>query len=432
MAELDLTSLLESKPKKRKLRYRGHGFQVLIYLGKMFRLFITQGDWKVLPMAALIAGLVTMVVRRNYFITMEGTLTGALALTCLSIWNGCFNSIQVICREREILKREHRSGLHITSYVAAHMIYQAFLCLMQTIITLLVCARTGIQFPKEGLFTKWLIVDLGITIFLITYASDMLSLFVSSICHSTTTAMTIMPFVLIFQLVFSGGIFSLPEWANKISVLSISNYGMKCLAAQSDYNGRPLVTAWNTLIKLRNKELEKTVSLGEVLDFLGQTDKAVVQEIREKEINVPTVEEFLQMLKELDESGMLPSEATTAIKLADIFVDKEAMQTSVDKVAPRTIKLGDAIDYVSGNAYVQSHRDSSYTFRTTFGDLIDLVGEEKLKNYIEEQTAAASYIPAYEYSKMNIFGYWANLCVFIILFSLISVISLEFVDKDKR
>ncbi len=432
MAELDLTSLLEGQPQKRKLRYRGHGFQVVIYIGKMFRMFINQADWKVLPMAALIAGLVSMVVRRNYFVSMEGTLTGALALTCLSIWNGCFNSIQVVCREREILKREHRSGLHITSYVFSHMVYQAFLCLLQTIITLVVCSYTGIQFPKEGMFTKWLVVDLGISIFLITYASDMLSLFVSSLCRSTTTAMTVMPFVLIFQLVFSGGIFSLPAWADSISVFSISNYGMKCLAAQSDYNGRPLVTAWNTLIRLRDKELEKTVTLGEVLDFMGQTDKAVVQELRAKEINVPSVEEFLNLLKELEQSGMLPSRATTAVKLADIFVDTDAVQEKVDDVVPQKIHLGDLVDALAQNSFVQARRDQSYTFKTTFGELIDLVGEEKLQLYIQEQTAAASYIPAYEHSKDNILGYWSCLVLFIAVFSLISVFSLEFIDKDKR
>ncbi|MBQ7581666.1 MAG: ABC transporter permease, partial [Lachnospiraceae bacterium] len=155
-----------------KLHYRGRGGQVIIYLGKLLRGFIYQSDWKVMPMAALIAGLVSMVVRRDFFLTMEGTLKGAFALTCVSIWNGCFNSIQVVCRERDIIKREHRSGLHISAYIFAHMVYQALLCLLQTGITLFVCQRTGIQFPQQGLFTQWLIVDIGISIFLITYASD--------------------------------------------------------------------------------------------------------------------------------------------------------------------------------------------------------------------------------------------------------------------
>ena len=119
-----------------RLRYRGRGAQVRIYLGKFLRMFVYQNDWKVLPMAALIAVLVGMVIRKRLFISMEGTLVGAFAMVCVAIWNGCFNSIQVICRERDIVKREHRSGMHVSSYVFSHMVYQALLCLMQTGVTM--------------------------------------------------------------------------------------------------------------------------------------------------------------------------------------------------------------------------------------------------------------------------------------------------------
>ena len=120
------------------IRHRGRGAQVSIYFGKLMRMFIYQNDWKVLPMAALIAGLVGMVIRRKFFINMEGTVMGAFAMVCVCIWNGCFNSIQVICRERDVIKREHRSGMHISSYIVAHMIYQALLCLLQVGVTLFV------------------------------------------------------------------------------------------------------------------------------------------------------------------------------------------------------------------------------------------------------------------------------------------------------
>ena len=62
------------------IRHRGRGAQVGIFFGKLLRMFVYQSDWKVLPMAALIAGLVGMVIRRRLFINMEGTLMGALAL----------------------------------------------------------------------------------------------------------------------------------------------------------------------------------------------------------------------------------------------------------------------------------------------------------------------------------------------------------------
>ena len=143
-----------NKPISRRIRHRGRASQIPIYVGKQLRFFIYQSDWKVLPMAAIIAALVSMVIRKDFFLTMEGNLKGAFALTCVAIWNGCFNSIQSICRERPIVKREHRSGMHISSYVAAHMIYQFILCLAQTSLSMYVMRMMGVAFPTPGFMTR--------------------------------------------------------------------------------------------------------------------------------------------------------------------------------------------------------------------------------------------------------------------------------------
>ena len=257
---------------KKKVRHRGRGSQTFIYLGKLFRMFIFQNDWKVLPMAAIIAALVAYVVGRNLFKTMEGTLLGTFAMSCICIWNGFFNSIQSVCRERPILKREHRSGLHISSYIAAHMIYQAFLCLCQTVITILVLITVKVTFPDLSLFTGKGVVDIGITLFLTTYCADMMSLMVSSLVRSTTAAMTIMPFLLIFQLVFSGGFFALSGVALKITNLTVAKWGLTALCAQADYNGLPMVSVWNNAIKMKDYEVDGVKPLQEVLVMMEETD----------------------------------------------------------------------------------------------------------------------------------------------------------------
>ena len=238
---------VNQKSRARLIRHNGRGSQVLIYLGKQFRFFVNQSDWKVLLMAGVIAALVAVVIRKRMFINMEGALIGGFALACVALWNGCFNSIQSVCRERAIVKREHRSGMHISSYVAAHMIYQFFLCTLQTALTMYVLQGVGVKFPAEGVITPWMIVDVGITMLLISYAADMMSLFLSSISHTTTSAMTLMPFVLIFQLVFSGGIIPLPAWSQPLSNFTISNYGVKALTSQGGYNELPMVAVWNAV-----------------------------------------------------------------------------------------------------------------------------------------------------------------------------------------
>jgi hypothetical protein len=236
-------------------------------------MFIFQNDWKVLPMAAIIAGLVSFVVGKNVFVNQEGTLTGTFALTCVCIWNGFFNSIQVICRERPIVKREHRSGLHITSYIAAHMIYQAFLCIGQTVITIGICTLADVSFPDKSMLFPFALADFGVTIFLITYSADMMALMVSAVVHSTTTAMTIMPFLLIFQLVFSGGFFSLSGTALQLTDITISKWGLAALCIQGDYNSLPMVSLWNSMVKMKDVEVEGEKPVFEVLNYIETTGR---------------------------------------------------------------------------------------------------------------------------------------------------------------
>lgn len=253
---------------KKVERHQGRFAQTRIYLGKFLRMFVYQNDWKVLPMGAVIAAVVTFVVGANMFRTQEGTAMGCFALVCVSIWNGFFNSIQVVCRERSIIKREHRAGLYISSYIFAQMIYQLLLCTGQTVVTLLVCRIAGVAFPAEGLVTPWSVVDLGVTLLLVTYAADLMALMVSCIVRTTTTAMTAMPFLLIFQLIFSGSFFELSGFAEKLTVLTASRWGLISLCAIGRYNEQPMVTLWNTVFRFKDVEVGEMKPLLEVIKAL--------------------------------------------------------------------------------------------------------------------------------------------------------------------
>ena len=365
------------------LNHRGRGSQSIIYLVKFLRMFIYQSDWKVLPMSALVVGLVGLVIRRRFCVDMEGTLTGSFALVCMCIWNGCFNSIQVVCRERDVIKREHRAGLHITSYVFAHMLCQALLCLAQTAITLYVLRTIGVRFPKEGMVTNLFLIDFGISIFLITYAADMLSLWISSLSRSTTTAMTVMPFVLIFQLVFSGGMLSLPDWAMPFTNYTVSSPGLKLIAAQADINSKPFVTISNMLSQMQNEEIVETVTAGEVIDRLQDTNISGIAKLR-------------------------------ALELQD------------------GVTAGDIIDYMAEDPRVKENRDKSYTVHTTVGELMELVGKKKVENWMSTGASSASYRAEYEYDPYNVGEYWIKLFGFVLLFAALAVVTLEFIDKDKR
>ena len=68
----------------------------------------------------------------------------------------------------------------------------------------------------------------------------------------------------------------------------------------------------------------------------------------------------------------------------------------------------------------------------TIGELLELAGEEKVKDIIQRATAEASYKEEYERSGINIAGNWFMLGMFAMFFALLSVLVLEFIDKDKR
>ena len=403
----------------RRIRHRGRASQVSIYLGKQLRFFINENDWKVLPMAAVISALVGMVIRSRFFINMEGSLISGFALTCVAIWNGCFNSIQSVCRERAIVKREHRSGMHVSSYVAAHMIYQLLLCLAQTGLSVYVLVLMGIKFPEKGFMTPLMQIDIGISMLLISYAADMMSLFLSSISRTTTGAMTLMPFVLIFQLVFSGGIIPLPEWSQSLSYFTISSYGIQVIAAQSGYNELPMVTGWNTLSDMRDTDIGGEFTVGQVLDAL---DSKPVQDRRDL---------VLVDSSWLEETADAQAGENTGAGTADPSVQAAGSGTGKTAAEP-LLTVGQLADFLKAQPLLQGNREKSLHLRGKVSDLFDLIGEEKVREFVQRKTAEASYKEEYERSDENIISNWFILFGFILFFALLSTLVLKRIDKDKR
>lgn len=302
--------------------------QMKVYVGKFFRIFINERDWKVIVFAVVISTLLSAVLGESMFKLKEGTREGFFAIVSSCIWIGIFNSIQTICRERQIIKREHRTGLHITSYVAAHLIYQAVICAVQCL-AMVIIYGIFTNFPEEGLVFGSFYVDLYITFFLILYASDVLGLAVSSLVKNTTSAMTVMPFILIIQLIFSGSIFPLSGIGRQVSDLTISKWGQRALCIEANLNELP-------------SEL-----LDSELDMLRNMDS----------------------VKELKE--LLPAESWESL---------------------------------------------------------DGMVEDELQEFLHEYT----YRRIYKYEKELVTRRWGYLLAFIAIYAAVCVISLEFIDRDKR
>ena len=210
--------------------------QIRVYLGKCFRLFRTEKQWKNFISSFIIVAIISLVTGSDMFKAYGATKSGVFAIVSACIWAGLFNSIRSVCRERDIIKREYRTGLRISSYILAHVIYEAFLCAVEALIVeLFVIFRNLSHLPPKGLVFP-MVIDMYLTIFLITFASDMIALLVSCIVRSENTAMTIMPFVLVVQLVMSGFIFELKGVSEYISYLTTSRWGVDAFMALARTN----------------------------------------------------------------------------------------------------------------------------------------------------------------------------------------------------
>lgn len=218
--------------------------QTSVYFKKISRIAIRERVWKFILFAAIIAMIVAAVVSEKMFSNFESTKSGFFTLASACIWLGIFNSIQSICKEHDIVRSEYRQGMKLSSYISANILWQAVLCFIQCVIIFGVCIAFGFfaDSPSDGTITN-AFVEYFITIYLLTFGSSVLGIMVSSISGTPTTAMTIMPFVLILQLIMSGVLFELSGLSEKVAYITYSKWGMSAFGSTADLNNLEHVMA---------------------------------------------------------------------------------------------------------------------------------------------------------------------------------------------
>lgn len=208
--------------------------QTNVYFKKIARISFREKAWKFIVFAAIIALIVAAVVGDNMFTDYESTKSGFFTIASACIWIGIFNSIQSICREHEIIRSEYRQGTRLSSYIMANVRWQFVLCLVQSMVIFVICVLF-IDFNSKGIVTS-AYVEYFVTMFLLTFGSAVLGIMISSISGNPTTAMTIMPFVLILQLILSGVLFDLSGWSENIAYITYSKWGMSAMGSIADLN----------------------------------------------------------------------------------------------------------------------------------------------------------------------------------------------------
>ncbi len=185
----------------------------------------------------ILMGLILYICKQDeMFEAYIATKNLLFTYVCCAIWIGIFNSVQEICKERVILKREYMANLRLSSYISSKFIVQAMLCLAQSVLLFSVFALT-IGMPEEGMLLSSPAPEMLLTTYLAILASTCMGLALSSVANNPDRAMTLSPFLLVVQLVFAGIIFELEGVVELISNITISRWAISALGVSADLEG---------------------------------------------------------------------------------------------------------------------------------------------------------------------------------------------------
>lgn len=200
--------------------------QISIYFLKFLRLLMDKKSLFFMLEAVMIPLIVSLVlVPSEVFYGYRATRIASFTLISASVWIGLFNSVTNICGERKIIKFEHcMKGLSLSSYMLARLLADMFLCIIETILMMIVI--TNVYTRLQGNIGQ--VILLSITVFIVIFTADMLALLISAAVKKSSQAMTIIPMVLIIQLIFSSFIEALEgkaPFANLLSNITLTKWG---------------------------------------------------------------------------------------------------------------------------------------------------------------------------------------------------------------
>jgi ABC-type multidrug transport system ATPase subunit/pSer/pThr/pTyr-binding forkhead associated (FHA) protein len=217
--------------------------QIFVMLQRNIRLLINDRVrlYLILLQAPLLAFLISFVADDNQYKAYGITRSLLFALSCSAFWMGILNSIQEICKEKIILKREYMTGTRLDAYISSKMLTMTLLCLVQSFLLSSVFSwRIGL--PEQGVLFNNAYWELFATSFLTSLSASAMGIFVSSLFKNADRAMTIAPLLLMPQLLFSGLIFELSGVSEGISFLAVCRWAMEGLGTTANLNALDLIT----------------------------------------------------------------------------------------------------------------------------------------------------------------------------------------------
>lgn len=159
-------------------------------------------------------------------------------LATTGVWFGVINSAREICKELSVLRRERLAGLRIGPYLGSKLLVLAGLVLVQSGLLFGVVAL-GTAMPHAGVLLP-APLEIYLTIVLSGLAGIALGLLVSAIATTPDKATSLIPIVLVPQVLFAGIMFALRGLPNAISYLVSARAAVDAMSATVDTNQLPV------------------------------------------------------------------------------------------------------------------------------------------------------------------------------------------------
>ncbi|VEP11954.1 FHA modulated ABC efflux pump with fused ATPase and integral membrane subunits [Hyella patelloides LEGE 07179] len=214
---------------------------------------LSQRYWKLVNrdfsslIIALISGPITMVLTalslgdedplalvENPDVTQASLALRLLFIfSCIAIWIGLSNSIQEIAKESAIYFRERLLNLGLIPYIGSKLFIRAWIALGQTLL-MAIAVILVFKSPESDLI-PWSL-GFAITTFLTLVASTSLSLMISAWVDNANKGNSLLPLVMIPQIILSGVLFHLEGWSSKLSWLMLSRWSVGAYSAIADVN----------------------------------------------------------------------------------------------------------------------------------------------------------------------------------------------------
>ena len=191
-----------------------------------------------LAQAPIIAVMLSVVSYSDSFTPAQvnGTQQVLLMLTLAAFWFGTINSAREIVKDRSVYLHERMVNLRIWPYVLSKFSVLAGISAIQVLVLLALVFLKTPYLPAQGIIFS-APLEIYVTLVLTALAGVAGGLLISGLVSTVEQAMSIVPVVLIAQVIFSGGPFDLQGPVYVISAAAISRWCLSALGSIVNLNG---------------------------------------------------------------------------------------------------------------------------------------------------------------------------------------------------